>query len=148
MTGITMDFHINMEPTISLYVCIYIYMYTYCTYIYINRDDIVFFSDSFHAYVDIVYSLQKEENHVENPMAQLLTAGKRGVACFHMAEKRPTKKVNIDEHEVTRSYTKLQFFAVANMVRSYVAHIWIRYGKTLASYMPRTNPVICGLQTY
>jgi hypothetical protein len=110
---------------------------------------ILFFSVTDNAYVDIVYSLQKEENHVENPMAQLLTAGKRGVVCFHMAEKRPTKKMNIDEHEVTRSYTKLQFFAVANMVRSCdVAHIWIRYGKTLASYMPRTNPVICGLQTY
>ena len=37
--------HINMEPTISLCVFIYIYMYTYCTYIYINGDDIVFFSD-------------------------------------------------------------------------------------------------------
>jgi len=69
---------------------------------------ILFFSVTDNAYVDIVYSLQKEENHVENPMAQLLTAGKRGVVCFHMAEKRPTKKMNIDEHEVTRSYNFLR----------------------------------------
>ena len=35
---------------------------------------ILFFSVTDIAYVDIIYSLQKEENHVENPTAQILTA--------------------------------------------------------------------------
>ena len=44
---------------------------------------ILFFSVTDIAYVDIIYSLQKEENHVENPTAQILTAIWRG-------EQKPT----------------------------------------------------------